>query len=381
MAVTGAEQQSTAHASVEHFDRDPDWEGFRNQLLPTSPPITHQDFGYSPHTNHIGSAKGEVGGRVQRSTTPAYYAMPTPIKTLADGFRASGKFCVTQAASGSGALFGWFNDRAHGWRTANSLVFRLDGNGGKYWVFVEYGTRHWHAGGTGCFEGERYQSTKTEPFLADGKAHDWILEYDPRSAGGNGTITFTLDGTIYTVDVRPEDRADGFEVNRFGILNTMTAGDGLEVWFDELVVDGQEINYRRDPKWDAKGNRIKFEDRAIRPLHAVGYSAGTNFAGGAAPGEIGGIMWRDERPAFYAARTERLTLENELIASGSIAFTGAGSDSGICFGWFDSASKRKQLEPSTQPCPKTSWRSSSKDRVASVIISGPVTLYRLATAP
>ena len=347
---------------TEHFDSDPEWEGYRNRLLPEPPPITRQDFGYSATTDRAGGERGEIGGRAQRSTTPAYYAMKTSPKSFNDKLKASGKFSVTYAEGGSGLLFGWFHNSAKGWRTANSLVFRLDGNGEKYWVLFEYGTRNWHAGGMGCFEGEAYQTTKTRPFAADGSVHEWVLEYDPEGNRGSGAITFTLDGQPYTVNVRPKDRADGLELNRFGMLNTMLAGSAMEAWFDDLTVDGQEIDFRDDPHWDAKGNRSEFQERAIRPLHDIGYVADSNFAGDVGKGEVGGVMWRDELPAYYAAKTENLTLDDELVASGTLAFTGAGSDSGVCFGWFDSRSKRNQLEPEIEPSPKNAM---------AILIEGP----------
>src|SRR4029079_399446 len=97
------------------------------------------------------------GGWGQSSVTPATFAKAIPVRTLNDRLAASGSFSVMDAQGGSGMMFGWFNDNSRGWRTPISLVFRIDGNGGKYWVFYEYGTRGWFTGGGGCFEGEQYQ--------------------------------------------------------------------------------------------------------------------------------------------------------------------------------------------------------------------------------
>ncbi|HEV8379631.1 MAG TPA: hypothetical protein VGP99_12335, partial [Tepidisphaeraceae bacterium] len=122
------------------FSQDPTWDSFRNRLIPNPPPKTKQDFGYRA-TNKAGGAKpGEIGGRAQRAATPAWYARPIPTKTLNDKLSASGKFSVTWDDNGNGILFGFFNTDSKGWRAKNSLVFRLDGNGMKYWVFYEYGT-------------------------------------------------------------------------------------------------------------------------------------------------------------------------------------------------------------------------------------------------
>src|SRR5687768_13334286 len=58
---------------TETFDRDPGWEGHNNHIVPKEVLKVTQDFGYSA-TNHAGKAAGEIGGHIQRSTTPAYYA-------------------------------------------------------------------------------------------------------------------------------------------------------------------------------------------------------------------------------------------------------------------------------------------------------------------
>jgi hypothetical protein len=346
----------------EDFSTDPNWDALNNRLLPDPLPVIEQSFGYSPNTNHAGGSNGEIGGLTQRSTTPAYYAMKIPTRTFNNKLKASGKFSVTRADGSSGALFGWFNDKAEGWRTPNSLMFRIDGNGDKYWVFIEYGTQHWLTGGMGCFEGERYQTTKTPPFRSDGTAHEWMLEYDPAANGGSGAVIFTLDGKTYTLNVAPEHRADGLELNRFGMLNHMLTGHSIEPWFDDLTVDGEKIDFSKDPGWESGGSQVKFGDRIIRPLHDFGFSPDTNFAGGSGKGEVGGTLWRGEyaQPAYYAARLERLTLNDAFSASGRIAFTRAGSDSGSCFGWFDSTSKQN----------KTS-RDHPSENILGIMIEGP----------
>src|SRR5205085_13534 len=125
----------------EDFNTDPQWESYRSRLLPSPLPVTRQDFGWhvSPQAN--GQA-GHIGGWIQRSLSPAWFGKVIPTRTLQDKLSASGKFSVGRDLGASGVLFGWFNDSSRGWRTPNSLVLRLDGNGGRYWVFFEYGTRH-----------------------------------------------------------------------------------------------------------------------------------------------------------------------------------------------------------------------------------------------
>jgi hypothetical protein len=97
-----------------------------------------------------------------------------------------------------------------------------------------------------------------------------------------------------------------------------------------------------DAGWEARGNKVQFKDRHMRPFHDFGWSA-TSRAGGKV-GEIGGIIWRDEKPAYYASKVGPLTLDDELFASGRIAFNGAGSDSGVYLGWFNSNSKTNKTK-------------------------------------
>ncbi len=343
----------------EDFTSDPHWESYRSRLLPDPLPITRQDFGWRD-TVHADGTRGAIGGWIQRSLTPASFAKVIAIRTLNDRLSASGKFAVTRDEGSSGTLFGWFHETSRGWRTPNSLVFRLDGNGGKYWVFYEYGTRRWLTGGGGCFEGDRYQTTPTRPFPADGTTHTWSLEYDPNGAPGNGLITFVLDGKGYTQALAPDHKVDGAEFNRFGVFNVQTTGSGMDVSFRDLKLDGRPLDLSSDPGWEARGNKVEFRDRHMRPFHDFGWLA-TSKAGGN-PGEIGGIIWRDEQPAYYAGKAGPLSLEDELVASGRIAFNGAGSDSGVYLGWFNSMSRTNKMASDHQQ-PQTN--------ILAVLLEGP----------
>src|SRR5262245_60840614 len=141
----------------QDFGSDPGWEGLSNRRTPSPPHRVRQDFGHR-QTAKAGGRPGEAGGWVQRSLRPAWYGKAIAPRTLEDRLSVSGKFAVPRAEGASGALIGWFRHDSRGWRTPNSLAFRIDGNGGKYWVLFEYGTRHWRTGGGATFEG-RYQTT------------------------------------------------------------------------------------------------------------------------------------------------------------------------------------------------------------------------------
>ena len=342
---------------LESFDADPQWEGFRNRLVPNPPQVTRQSFGYRRSQEAGGAGKGEIGGWIQRSTTPAWYGRVIQPVTLTNRLSASGKFAVKRADGGSGVLFGWFNARSRGWRMPNSLVMRIDGNGGNYWLFFEYGTRSWFTGGGATFEGE-YQTTKTKPFASDGTVHTWRLEYRPKSDGGE--IELMFDGRSYVAAVPADHVQDGALFDRFGLVNVQMTGDGMDVFFDDIEISGEHFAFDRDPGWKGQGNEVEFRDRVRRPFHDFGFNP-MQHAGGKA-GEIGGIVWRDEMPAYYAARIAPLTLEDELFASGTVALRGAGSDSGVYFGFFDGAAKINK---------STSDRQARPTNVLAILVEGP----------
>lgn len=350
------------------FSISPDWEPLRNRLPPDEPRITRQEFGYRTTQRAGGKKPGEIGGYIQRSATPATYAAAVETRTLKDKLVASGKFAVTAAENGSGALFGWFHDSSRGWRTPNSLAFRIDGNGGKYWVLFEYGTRRWRAGGEGTFEG-RYQTTKTKPFLSDGTPHAWTLAYDPDGAQGRGEITFTLDGQVYSLALDEGHKADGAEFNRFGMFNQQIYGDGLEAFFDDLTVDGRLFSFDRDPQWIGVGNNTRFHERFVRPRHDFGHTL-TSHAGGQR-GEIGGIVWRDPQPVYYADKIGPLTLHDELVARGRLALVTASSDSAVSFGWFSSSAAAEFATHAAASGKVPSAARHRRSNVLGIVIEGP----------
>jgi len=247
----------------EDFSKDPGWQGSKNVPDKSVCVTKTQNFGYS-RTRHAGGQPGEIGGTISRSLTPATYAKKTSTRTLNDRLRASGKFSVTQSSGGSSIIFGWFNSQSRGWRTPNSLVFRIDGESGKFRVFFEYGTQTLKTGGGTTFEG-RYQTTKTPMHLADGTSHTWALQYDPDAAGGNGEITFSLDDKAYKAALAPGHKSEGAVFDRFGIMNAQVSGETLTPWFDDLVIDGVEEDFVADPGWEGSGNRTTFEDCGVRP--------------------------------------------------------------------------------------------------------------------
>lgn len=345
----------------ETFDSDPHWDGFRNQLLPARLPVIEQDFGYRDSHFAGGQCTGEIGGRVQRSTTPASFFRRISPLTLEDSFSASGRFAVRHADGGSGVMLGWFHESSKGWRTSSSVAMRIDGNGGNYWVFWEYGTESGKTGGAGAFEGRRYQTTKTKPYPGDGTSHRFSLTYDPQGAKGNGTLALTIDDQSFpSVEFPEAHRREGMTLDRFGIWNVEIAGAPLEFYVDDLILNGEQIQLDQDAGWEGKANHVKFTDHIVRPFHDFGFQS--NGLIRKDHGELGGIIFRDEKPAYYAREVGQLSLNDALHASGTIQMHSSAADSGFCLGWFGANAKREHEQ--------AEYHQPSSDLLA-VMIEGP----------
>src|SRR5262249_5695874 len=161
---------------------------------------------------------------------------------------------------------GWFAAPPLSWRTPNSLAFRIDGNGGTFRIFYEYGTSKWRTGGGGAFEGEEYQTTRTPPFPADGRPPRGARDHDPARGGGRGEINFRIDEQQYRLEVAQGHRADGARFDHFGIWNVQAPGDQLQLYLDDLVVDGQRFEFDADPQRDSLRNKAQYAERFVRPF-------------------------------------------------------------------------------------------------------------------
>lgn len=352
---------------TETFDRDPNWEGHNNHIVPKQALIVKQDFGYSA-TNHAGKTPGEVGGRIQRSTTPASYASEVPVKTLDAKFSASGSFAVTASQPGAGVFFGFFNSRQPGGsgRPIGSLGLHFDfeGKGGRLAVRLITNTNKSCGTFITPYLPGKFRPT---PIRNDGTRYRWTLDYDPRSAGGNGQFVFTMRSdthtsldygtlnsaaqheaqarfphtTTFTVDLTPGFKGEGATFDRFGVLNMMKSGGAATMFFDDVTFAGRDEDFSKDPGWAANGNRATYEDREVAGAHDFGYSAKTNHAGGAAAGEVGGGLWRSGEYGYYADRIGPLSLDQRLEARGKVKLVTAGPDSDMQVGWFSSTSKDK----------------------------------------
>ena len=366
LAVTSALAAAAALAEPatksESFDRDPGWDRSNNRPADRNdrPVSVRQDFGFSS-TSRAGGKVGEIGGFVQAAAEPAWYAKIVADRTLRQPLSASGSIAV--ADGGTNLLLGFFNaDTAKEWRTANSLALRINGRGDHFFAYLEYCTSMWRAGA----DNPQPFPTRGDPqtgrtaligFPAGGKVHRFELRYDPAGNNGSGAITATIDGQTSVCHLDPGHKADGAVFNRFGILNVMKSADsGSEVFVDDLVINGERHAFDADPMWEGHGNRTTFTTNNARPRFDFGFSP-TNYAGGKAAGELGGLFFRGDcrypdRMAFYADRVGPLSLDKPIKAHGKVALRRGVSDSTTLFGFFNAASAMHSNPSQSQGLPE-----------------------------
>ena len=322
---------------TETFDADPVWDQRNNRATDPGPRQIVQNFGYAASSSNAGGAAGEIGGFITPAGEPAYYAKVIGEKSLNDAFSASGVLNVPEG--GGHTVIGFFNsDTVNEWRTANTVTLRIYGRGTYFYAYPEYGTANWRAG-AGALGGEAAIPTGSVDY-------PFSLSYDPAGAEGRGTVTATIGSYTSVVSLDSGHKGDGAIFDRFGIMNVVkSADDPGRVWLDDVTVDGQLHEFKTDPGWEGVNNRNTYMTTNVRPRFNFGYSAGTNHAGGAQGGEIGGQIFRGDsrtefggaRMAFYGGElVDVLTLDDPLHAEGKVSFQRGVSDSTTLIGFFHS---------------------------------------------
>lgn len=351
---------------TEHFDSDPHWEALNNRTELKTVPMVKQDFGYST-TSHASKSPGEVGGSVTRAMKPAYYAANIGKNTLDDKLSASGTFAITACQPGAGLFFGFFNSNQPGGsgRPIGSLGldFDFESSGGRLAVRLITGSNQSCGTFITPYLPGKYRTT---PLKHDGTRYSWTLDYSPTGANGNGQFVFTLRSdnhplpvidpklpapsqqeerarfpttTKFTVDLPAGYKQQGTTFDRFGLMNMMKAGGTAMIHFGEVKLNGESVDFSKDPGWVASGNRESYENRELVGAHNFGFSS-TNHAGGSV-GELGGDFWRSGKYAYIGDRIGPFDLTRRLEARGKVKLVTAGPDSDMLLGWFSSANKEK----------------------------------------
>ena len=353
----------------QSFDREPDWVAVRNRTPRSLPKKVRQDFGFSPTRHARGTAEGELGGWITPAAEAAYVAKPIAPRTLQEPLSAAGTFLAEGRQFH--VLLGFFHSETlNEWRTPNTIALRLYGRGDRFFAYLEYATARWRAGGDEPvpFPQIKNPAGRLEPLgFAARQSHRWSLQYDPLGNQGQGVVTASIDGVEAVCELAAGHKLDGARFNRCGLMTVMKHLDsGGAVWVDDMTILGEFERFSGDPGWDEFQNRRDYTSRDIRPQFNFGYSP-TQFAGGAAVGELGGLVFRGDcrdvaTLACYADRVGPLSLHRPLRAQGRVSLRRGVSDSTTLLGFFDS---KKSLQVST------SQRSGIPDSFLGLAIEGP----------
>lgn len=213
---------------TQDLSKDPGWIGMGNQVnFEDYELVGAHDFGYSPKTSFAGGSPGEVGGILWRGEPFSYYADRVGPFNLQQRLEASGKVKLVTAGPDSDIFLGWFNSAARdkgAGDTENFAGIHVGGptRVGHYFIPVLMTAK----GGKNV--------VKQGPVLIPGKAYDWSLVYDPAANDGNGEMRVTLGTDTVTLPLKPGQKDDGANLDRFGLFNSTTGGQMVKIYLDDL---------------------------------------------------------------------------------------------------------------------------------------------------
>ncbi|HYR57940.1 MAG TPA: hypothetical protein VEO95_04900, partial [Chthoniobacteraceae bacterium] len=174
-----------------------------------------------------GGSAGEIGGSVWRSTFASYADRVGPF-SLEQPLVARGRVAFTGADPDSGVSLGWFNSVAKG--TGEHQLRDFVG------VHVEGPTRvgHYFQPMIVTAAGNKASPGKGPVLPPDSKPHAWTFAYDPAANEGNGAVTVTLDQESVTLNIAKARRAEGAQLDRFGLFSAAVGGSRVKIYLDDI---------------------------------------------------------------------------------------------------------------------------------------------------
>jgi hypothetical protein len=232
----------TVNGATDDFTKDPQWEGVGNRReYQTADVRPRFDFGFTSTRHAGGTAAGELGGLLFRGDCRykdrmAAYGDRIALLTLDKPLKASGKVALRRGVSDSTTLLGFYHSKdslevnpsqSSGF-PKSFLGVAIEGPSREGFLFYPaYRVRG---------DGQGYAGGPERPhILPDGKSHDWLMEYNPAAAKGQGRVLVKLDGKAVSLDLRDGERKAGTQFDRFGLITTWVDGNGQRVYFDDLT--------------------------------------------------------------------------------------------------------------------------------------------------
>ena len=72
------------------------------------------------------------------------------------------------------------------------------------------------------------------PVLVPGKILEWSVLYDPTANNANGEINVTLGEASVTLPLKPGQKAEFGNLDRFGFFNSTIGGQMVKIYLDDL---------------------------------------------------------------------------------------------------------------------------------------------------
>jgi hypothetical protein len=227
----------TVNGHKVDLSKEPGWEGRGNRVEFAEQDFHRQDYGFS-ETNWAGEQIGEIGGQFSNvepvDPLTGYYADDIGKLTLDDPISFSGQVCFTADSTDSGMQIGYFSaadamgkaDPHHPFRTIpNSIGIQIEGSAGSGKRFMPQ-----------INTGKNTDKTKGDiPFNPTKERRSFKFQYDPAANNNVGRITLTLDDKTSTLDLTPQQRAEGANFDHFGVANLRAGGKFVVVYFDDLT--------------------------------------------------------------------------------------------------------------------------------------------------
>lgn len=211
------------------FESDPGWDGAGNRIVyePEESKGAHR-YGYSAKTSFAGGAPGEIGGTVWRTESDfGWYADRVGPLNLDGKLEAQGRVMLAVGAPDSAVALGWFNSHSGDDIPANKTNF--------VGVMITGPTRvgHYFLPAFANAEGH-HTKVKKGPVVVPGKPYDFKLIFDPTANDGNGAIHVTLGNETASLNLKPGQRQEGAQFDRFGIVSVPPGGGLVKIYFDDL---------------------------------------------------------------------------------------------------------------------------------------------------